>query len=159
MTSWTSRLVLLFAILLLIVGGSVALDPFQRDSYPDRASVTFYDSNKNLVGQVDVEVAETSRELYTGLSNHDSLGPNEGMLFVHDEEEHYTYTMRGMSFDIDIIFVTEQRVISRIHHASLDDPPGTRYSGRAMYVVEVNYNWSRDHGVEAGDEIRIDWGS
>lgn len=159
MKGWTSRLVLLVVILLLIAGVSVGLDSFQRDSYPDRASVTFYDSNNDSVGQVDVEVAETSRELYTGLSNHDSLGSNEGMLFVHDEEEDYTYTMRGMSFAIDIIFVTEQRVISRIYHASPNEPSRTRYSGRAMYVVEVNYNWTSDHGVEAGDEIRIDWGS
>jgi hypothetical protein len=115
---------------------------------------------------VTVRVADTRSKRYTGLSDTDSLGANEGMLFVHDEEGEYAYVMREMAFPLDIVFVDSEGTITAIHHAQLP-PEGTsggdltRYRGRGQYVLEVPYNYTVERGIEVGDRLRIDgeWGS
>jgi uncharacterized membrane protein (UPF0127 family) len=107
---------------------------------------------------VDVEVADDPQERYTGLSETDSLGPNEGMLFVYPEEGHHTYVMRSMSFPIDIVYIGANGTVTEIHHAPVeeDNENLTGYSGRGKWVLEVPYNWTTEHGVEVGDRVRID---
>ena len=109
---------------------------------------------------VDVEVADTPAERYTGLSDHESLADGEGMLFVHDDEDERTYVMREMAFGIDIIFVGSDGEITEIHHARAPEPgedgEGMSYSGRAKWVLEVPYGYTNETGVEVGDELVIE---
>lgn len=121
----------------------------------DRATVTVVDENGTELGTVTARVADTTQERYTGLSETDSLGPNEGMLFVHDREGMKAYVMRDMAFPIDMVFIGADRRITTIHHAPVEDRPLTRYRGRAKWVLEVPFNWTIDHGVGVGDRIRI----
>ncbi|WP_232687137.1 DUF192 domain-containing protein [Halobacterium zhouii] len=113
------------------------------------------DSDEHVV---DVMVADDSRERYTGLSDTESLGPNEGMLFVYPEAGNHTYVMRSMSFPIDIVYIGADGNITSIHHAPVeaDNQNLTGYSGYGKWVLEVPYNWTVEHGVEVGDEVRIE---
>ncbi len=156
METRAKRVALIVVILLVISGLPVAIDWSLSDSYPDRTSVTFVQANGEEVDTIDVEVSSTPDEMYTGLGDYDSLGRNEGMLFVHAEVDQYTYTMRGMSFPIDIIFIDEQQDITTIHHATLENSTAT-YTGRAKYVIEVNVHWTTDHNITVGDRIQIHW--
>lgn len=150
------KLVFIVVVLLVITGLPVAVEWVVQDSYPDQTTVTFLASNGTDIETIDVDVATTTSEMYTGLGERESLGQNEGMLFVHDEEDQQTYTMRGMSFPIDIIFVDEQFVITTIHHAYPNDS-SARYSGQAKYVIEVNVNWTTGRHITTGNQIRINW--
>ena len=123
----------------------------------ENGTVTVDDENGTTLGTVEVRVADTFRERYTGLSNTESLGPNEGMLFVHDEEGEYAYVMRDMAFPIDIVFVDANGTITAIHHAETEERPYTEYAGTGKYVLEVPYEWTTEHGVEVGDRVRIEW--
>jgi len=175
-----SPTVLVLVAVLLVAGGLLAYDEVGAWGRPDRAtvtvvdetptatgaggtptasndSVTVVDANGTDLGAVEVRVADTFRKRYTGLSNTASLGPNEGMLFVHDEEGEYAYVMRDMAFPIDIVFVDANGTITAVHHAETEERPYTRYRGTGKYVLEVPYEWTTDHGVEVGDRIRIDW--
>lgn len=152
------KLVLIVVILVVISGLPLAVDWVLQDPVPDRATVTFVQADGTEVGTVATEVSTTSSEMYTGLSNHESLDRNEGMLFVHDEANQYTYTMRGMSFPIDIIFIDEELSITTIHHAYPGDSIDS-YSGRAKYVVEVNVHWTTDHNISVDDRVSINWNS
>ena len=109
---------------------------------------------------IDVEVADDSRERYTGLSNHDSLEPGNGMLFVHESEQDLTYVMREMDFDIDIVFIDADGEITAIHHARApgpnEDGNDLEYSGRGKYVLEVPRGYTNETGIEVGDEVEID---
>jgi uncharacterized membrane protein (UPF0127 family) len=109
-------------------------------------------------GTVTVELAETAEERYTGLSEHESLGPNEGMLFVYENEAMRTFVMRSMSFPIDIVFVGADGRITQIHHAPVEDDNEdlTEYGGVGQWVLEVPYNWTTEHGVEVGDRVHIE---
>ena len=123
---------------------------------PAAPTVTVLDGNGTVLGTVEVRIADDYLERYTGLSDTDSLGPDEGMLFVHDSEGDYAYVMRDMAFPIDIVFIGADRRITAIHHAEVESRPLTRYRGRAKWVLEVPYRWTTDHGVVVGDRVRID---
>jgi len=109
---------------------------------------------------VEVRIADTFNQRYVGLSETAELGPNEGMLFVHDEEAEYAYVMRNMSFPLDIIFIDANGTITTIHHAPLP-PEGTeeselkRYEGRGKYVLEVNRGWANRTNVSVGDQVQL----
>ena len=126
----------------------------------DRTTVSVV-SDDEVVTKVNVRVADTYEKRYTGLSDTESLGPNEGMLFVHDGESEHAYVMRKMDFPLDIVFVDANGTITRIHHAEL--PPNgtsggelTRYRGTGKYVLEVPYGYTNRTGIQEGDTVRID---
>ncbi|QLG50636.1 DUF192 domain-containing protein [Natrinema halophilum] len=109
---------------------------------------------------VDVEIADSYRERYTGLSDHESLESGNGMLFVYDHEQDLTYVMREMNFDIDIIYIGADREITSIHHARAPEPGedgnDLTYSGRGKWVLEVPRGYTNETGIEVGDEVEID---
>lgn len=132
------------------------LDPGEYD----RRTVTVVDDNGTTVATVSVRIANTSSQRTVGLSETESLGENEGMLFVHETEETQNYVMRNMDFPLDIIFVADNGTITTIHHAPVP-LPGTseseleRYSGTARYVLEVERGWANETGLKPGDRVVV----
>jgi len=123
---------------------------------PTGPTVTAIDANGTELATVSVTIADNDSERYTGLSDTESLGWNEGMLFVFDESGEYTFVMRQMDFPLDIIFVAENGTITRIHHAPV--PQGEyeeRYPGQGKYVLEVNRGWANETGLDVGDRLRL----
>jgi len=121
------------------------------DGY-ERTTVTASDANGTELATVEVRVADTAAKRYTGLSDTDSLAPDEGMWFVHPEEGRQAYVMRGMSFPLDIVFVDANGTVTRVVHADVEgtDAP---YEARAKYVLEVERGWANRTGLEAGDRV------
>ncbi|ARS89424.1 DUF192 domain-containing protein [Natrarchaeobaculum aegyptiacum] len=127
----------------------------------DAADVRVLGDDGDLKAEVDVEVADTQQERYTGLSDHESLEPGDGMLFVHDDEDERTYVMREMDFDIDIVFVDADREITSIQHARAPEPgedgENLRYTGDAQYVLEVPRGYANETEMAVGDTLEIDY--
>ena len=152
--------VVLLAVLVALAGCTGAITSAMNDSEYDRTTVTVVDADGAELGTAEVRVADTFDKRYTGLSDTESLGPNEGMLFVHDGEGERAYVMRDMDFPIDIVFVAADGTITRIHHAELP-PEGTsgsdlkRYRGTGKYVLEVPYGWTNRTDVSVGDTVEI----
>ncbi|ERG96142.1 DUF192 domain-containing protein [Haloquadratum walsbyi] len=126
----------------------------------DRETVEIIDSQTDeQLERVSVRVADTPQKRYQGLSNTDSLATDEGMLFIHDNEDRYVYVMRNMSFPIDIIFIDMTGTITRIHHAemptSTTDDSLQRYPGHGKYVLEVSYNYTQEHNITVDDRVQI----
>jgi len=115
--------------------------------------------NGTELGRVTAAVADTSTLRYTGLSDTESLPEDRGMLFVYEAEANRTFVMREMSFAIDIVFVDADGRITAIHHAPApgpnEDGEEQRYEGSGKYVLEVNYDWTTERGVEVGDRVVI----
>ncbi|MFC6787585.1 DUF192 domain-containing protein [Halobaculum halobium] len=150
----------LVALLVVLAGCTGTVANVANDDEYDRTTVTVVDERGAELGTVDARVADTYSKRYTGLSDTESLGENEGMLFVHDSEGQYAYVMREMAFPIDIVFIAANGTVTRIHHAELP-PRGTseselrRYRGTGNYVLEVPYGWTDDHDVCEGDTVEI----
>jgi uncharacterized membrane protein (UPF0127 family) len=146
---------ILAVLLVLVAVGAVAVVGLDGT---EQTTVTFVDGeNDSTLATVEVNVSDSFDERYTGLSNHESLGENEGMLFVHPREATHGYVMRDMAFPIDIVFVAENGTITKIHHATVppegEDSP--TYEGYGKYVVEIPYEYTTEHGIEVGDRVEI----
>ncbi|MGM0606245.1 MAG: DUF192 domain-containing protein [Halobacteriota archaeon] len=142
----------------VVAGGAIAYDlGFLVGDYEwTTVEIADGDSGESLA-TIDVRIADTTAKRYTGLSDTESLDPDEGMLFVHDDPGEYSYVMREMDFPIDIIFVDENGRITQIYSAHVeDDSDLTRYTGEGQYVLEVNEGYADEHGIEAGDRLRFD---
>ena len=149
----------LAVVLVLAVGGVAAYDlGYLSGSDYERTTVTVVDdAADDTLATVDVRIADTFEKRYTGLSDTESLGPDEGMLFVHDAEGDHAYVMRDMAFPLDIVFIDANGTITAIHHAQLEEQDGdlTRYRGTGQYVLEVPYDYTTEHGIEVGDTVEI----
>lgn len=138
-------------------GNGSSADGTGTTTADDVAIVTFRTESGETLGEVRAMVADSYNERYTGLSDTDSLGPNEGMVFVYPAEGDRTYVMRDMDFPLDMIFVGSDGRITAIYHAPVEgDSDLTRYSARAKWVIEVNEGWTTEHDVSEGDLVRVD---
>lgn len=151
-----SRAVILAIVASVVLAGAIvtlAIAPDViapgEDAY-DRTTVIVEDGGPS----VDVQVADTPRMRYVGLSATEELPPGEGMLFVHTTEDTQTYVMRGMEFPIDIVFIGADGEVTTIHHAPADSDE--RYTGHAKYVLEVGLHETDRVGIEVGDRVRIE---
>jgi uncharacterized membrane protein (UPF0127 family) len=112
------------------------------------------------LGQVYAAIADTRDLRYTGLSDTDSMPENYGMLFVFDDVDDRPFVMREMDFGIDIVYADDEGVITSIHHAPApgpeEDGSEQTYPGRGQYVLEVNYEWTSDREIEAGDRLAFE---
>lgn len=146
-------LVLTLALFVYQVGGIAHFV-----SSEERATVTITDGASEELAVVDSEVADSSGERYTGLSDHESLGEDEGMLFVFEDEDERSFVMRDMDFPIDIIFIGEDGRITTIHEAPTEEGSDlTSYRGEARWVLEVNYGYADANGIEEGDGVEIEY--
>ena len=138
----------------LLLAGCLGVVTSPDDSDYDWKTVTAVDDETgDELATVEVRIADNRSLRYTGLSDTDALGENEGMLFIHDSEGEPGYVMRDMAFSIDIVFIDSTGEITTIHHADADDDETFR--GTAQYVLEVPYHYTTDNDIAVGDRIEI----
>lgn len=130
-----------------------------REKEADVAIVTVSNADGMTLAVVEAEVASTVDEQYTGLSEHESLGEDAGMLFVYNEEETRTFVMREMEFPIDIIFIDAGRQITTIYEAATEDDQSalTKYREQAQWVLEVPYEYATSNNINRGSHVKIDY--
>jgi uncharacterized membrane protein (UPF0127 family) len=108
----------------------------------------------------NVELAQTSQEKQIGLSNTNSIAENEGMLFLFDEADYYSFWMRDMKFPIDIIFINGNKVTTIISNAL---PPSKTNGSLTTFqpkiksdkVLEVNAGIAKKYNIQEGTIIDI----
>lgn len=152
------------ALAVLVVATVVVLAVYQVGGVAhftddeDRATVRIEDEGGDELAVVDSEVADGPEERYTGLSDHESLGEDEGMLFVFENEDERSFVMRDMDFPLDIVFVDADGRITTVHEAPTEDGSDlTSYRGEAKWVLEVNRGYTDEHGIEEGDRVEIEY--
>ena len=132
-----------------------------HESY-DETAVTVTTPAGEQLGSVTAAIAETTETQRIGLSEVDCLPPDRGMLFVYERNQSLGFWMRNMEIGIDIVHIDSEGVITSIQHAEAPaaDEDGTeerhQYPGTGQFVLEVNYNWTTEHGVEVGDIVTFD---
>lgn len=152
------------ALAALVVATVVVLSVYQVGGVAhftdneDRATVRIEDEGGEELAVVDSEVADGPEERYTGLSDHEALGEDEGMLFVFENEDERSFVMRDMDFPLDIVFVDADGRITTVHEAPTEDGSDlTSYRGEAKWVLEVNHGYTDEHGIEEGDRVEIEY--
>ena len=124
--------------------------------FSKQGEVYFQDKNKNLIKQIDVEIAETDEKRHLGLMYRMKLEENQGMLFIFQDEEEQGFYMKNTMISLDIIFVNSKKQIIKIHKNTTPYSSKTLPSVKpALYVVEVIAGFTDKYGIKEGDQI--DW--
>lgn len=110
-----------------------------------------------------VEVADTPQKREQGLSGREKMCSDCGMLFVFDQPGIYPFWMKEMYFDIDILWIIDDKVADITFGAKV--PPKEEFSApKIIYqskspinsVLEVNAGWVEKNGIEVGDVVKFD---
>lgn len=104
---------------------------------------------------VEVELANNMTKRMKGLMFRESLGENEGMLFVFDKETYHTFWMMNTTIPLDAIHISANGSVVDIIQM---DPCKSlvfckRYTPKAKgkYVLEVNQGFAEKNGIEIGN--------
>ncbi|SFS67790.1 DUF192 domain-containing protein [Halostagnicola kamekurae] len=127
----------------------------------DKTEVSVMTLDGEELGEVTAAVAVTSELQNLGLSDTEELPEDRGMIFINRSEQDLRFVMRDMSFGIDIIYADSEGVITGIHHAPEPGPneDGSEqvYPGYGQFVLEVNYEWTTERGIEEGDVLEFSY--
>ena len=90
-----------------------------------------------------------------GLSGRYELG-ERGMLFYYaNDDRSRPFWMRNTHIDLDIAFATSDFVIIAILRMTADTENLHRPDRGYMYAVEAAAGWYAEHGIAAGDTMRL----
>lgn len=104
----------------------------------------------------DVEVANENAERIRGLMNRESLGEDQGMLFVWDEEGVYQFWMKDTLIPLDMIWInSDYEIVFIKENAQPLDLTPIDPGVAALYVVEVNGGTAAERGIAVGDSVRF----
>lgn len=118
--------------------------------------------NKNIIGingkEIKVEIVDTPKQQYNGLSGRESLCVDCGMLFKFNNKRERTFVMREMKFSLDIIWINGNMIIGIDKNLP---PEGADYKNfyksRAPidYVLEVNAGFTDKNNIKIGDVVNF----
>jgi uncharacterized protein len=103
-----------------------------------------------------VEVASTDAQRQTGMMFRESLGEDEGMIFLFPTERHNNFWMHNTLIPLDMIFIdSEWNVVGIVENATplTDDPRGV--GKMSQYVLEVPGGFAARHGLSTDTQVRF----
>jgi hypothetical protein len=107
--------------------------------------------------EIEVEIADTPEKTVLGLSGRESLGENEGMLFLFSDTRTHVFWMFDMNFPLDIIWIRDGVVVEIVENAPAPvggEAPTTFIPGQvANAVLELNAGKAQELGIKVGSEI------
>lgn len=160
------KILLLFVLLLLIVGGLVF-----SQNYFKQGKLSFFNANKNVPSEneiatignhkFEVVVAKSQPEWETGLSQTESLQDNQGMLFLFEKSDYHFFWMKDMRFPIDIIYINNDIIVTIISNAV---PPKNSNENSILYsptqpankVLEIKAGLAKKYNFKNGDKVKYE---
>ena len=105
-------------------------------------------------GAFDIEIAESEEALQTGLKYRESMGPNQGMLFIFDGRQSYGFWMQDTYISLDMLFINYENKIFYIAEKTTpfsEDP--IEPDGFNLYTLELNAGTCQKLNIQKGDTI------
>ena len=102
-----------------------------------------------------VELALTPAQMARGLMHRTSLPNSAGMLFLYEKPGSSGFWMKNTLIPLDMLFITPQGVVRKIHHNAQpgDLTPVTAGPGM-IAVLEINGGLARRYGISEGSVLR-----
>ncbi len=113
------------------------------------AKVTINDQDFN------VKVAKTEAQKQKGLSGTKSLSEKDGMLFVFDKPDFYSFWMKEMNYPIDVIYIHGDKVVTVIRNAN----PGLKVfqpDSPSEKVLEIKGGLAEKYNIDKGSSVKIE---
>jgi len=102
-----------------------------------------------------LEIADSAREQYRGLSGRKSLCPDCGLLFVFGDSQPRNFVMRNMHFPLDIIYLEEGQVSEILVGVEPETEPLTPHISREAVdmALEINAGEAERCEISASSSI------
>ena len=106
-----------------------------------------------------VELAQTAKEHFRGLSGYTSLAKDSGMLFVFKDYGIRRFVIRKMNFPLDIVWIHDNEVVDCVKNIPVLDK-NNRFSQvnslkPVNYVLEVNAGTCDKYMITKHDKVDI----
>lgn len=105
--------------------------------------------------KLKVETANSSEKLARGLGGRNSLCDKCGMLFEFSEKGRHSFWMKGMRFNLDIIWIDGDEIVYIVRNVSYNSSETITPEVKADRVLEVSAGISDRLNIEAGDMIEF----
>lgn len=157
----------LIFLFLAVAAFIIAVGYYSKTPLPQN-TVSFGNQNLSkrevVIGEVKVstDVADSDAERKKGLGERDSLGENDGMLFIFPEKSsNVVFWMKDMKFAIDIIWISDNKIVKI--DKNVQPEPGVAEDKLKRYypetpinfVLEVNAGFSDKNKITLGNEVQI----
>ena len=143
------QIIILTILFVLIVAGFILI----RSAKPAKVR-----NSAIKVGSVvfRVDVADNFASRAQGLSGRTMLNGDQGMLFIFPVPGPYSFWMKGMNFPIDIIWISDKKVIGFAENVPV--PSGVSVStvsppGMVDQALEISAGLVKQRGIKVGDEV------
>jgi uncharacterized membrane protein (UPF0127 family) len=137
---------------LLMAAGAMGMI-FGRGQGGDRFLKVYFQDGRSVTAELAVTDAQRAR----GLMNRERILPDQGMLFVFEEEAAHSFWMKNTLVSLDMLWLDRDR---RIIHIERDVPPCTSdpcpsYGpGKpALYVLELKGGMAAVFGLKTHDKV------
>lgn len=121
-----------------------------------------YNKNLSIGNEFDrvnfkISVADNIESRTLGLSHTISLCEKCGKLFIFDKEGYYSFWMKDMNYDIDIIYIDkDKKIVDIFKNVKKESYPATVENATpAMYVLEIGSGLSDKLDIENGDTVEF----
>jgi len=122
--------------------------------FKHEGDLVFMDPNGNTRKSIAIEIADTESRRVIGMMYRDSLGNDEGMLFIFDQSEMRSFWMKNTRIPLDIIYVDDAyKIVTVVSDAVPYSERSLPSTAPARYVVEVNGGFAARYGIKEGDRI------
>ncbi len=105
---------------------------------------------------IDIEVADTEQQRNRGLMDRDSLGENQGMIFMMPREEIQTFYMKNTRIPLDLVYISSDSVVVDIQQGvpfRVQTIPSDTVS---KYVLELNKGMAEKWGIQE-NQTKVRW--
>jgi len=119
-----------------------------------RATVTVDAGGRKLSFRVELALTEPERN--RGLMFRESMGDDQGMLFVFEREFNHTFWMKNTLIPLDMLFIGKDlRIVGIVQNAEPQTETGRSVGIPSLYVLEINGGLSGKLGIRAGHVVEF----
>lgn len=145
------KVLLAFALLLVLAFGMV----FAQNRLKTKPTAAI--NNRTF----ELSIADSQKEKEIGLSETESLAENQGMIFLFDKADYYSFWMKNMTIPIDIIYINGDKIVTIIDNAR---PPESPNENLTIYtptepsdkVLEIKAGLSKTYNFKKGDRVEYE---
>ena len=103
---------------------------------------------------IRAEVANTFETRARGLMYRESLGPNQGMLFVFPAVERHCMWMKNTPLPLSVAFIDERGEVVSVSEMAPHTETSHCAAKPARFALEMSKGWFAAKGVRAGSKIQ-----